>query len=118
MVEDNRQVLTFASTLTSRASRVTKPTMEKPSMMSSSAEEDSFFFLRGGRGRDEEGSLSPSCSESEEKRNTESLTWLFLIPFDLLSRFLSDLDFLFLRKPLDRGPSMSFIKKPPNECWF
>lgn len=95
--------------LTSRASRVTKPVMEKPSMMSSSAEVDSFRFLRGGRGRDEEGCLSPSRSESEEKRNTAPFTWLFCIPFDLLSRFLSDLDFLFFRRPLERGPSMSFI---------
>lgn len=53
--------------LTSRASRDTNPVMEKPSMMSSSAEVDSFRFLRGGRGRDEEASRSPPCSESEEK---------------------------------------------------
>lgn len=78
-------------------------------MMSSSAEVDSFRFRRGGRGRDEEGSLSPSRSESEEKRKTEPLTWLFLIPFDLLSRSLADLDFLLLRRPLERGPSMSFM---------
>lgn len=99
----------FGFALTSRASRVTNPVMENPSMMSSSAEVDSFRFLRGGLGRDEQGSLSPSRSESEEKRKTEPLTWLFLIPFDLLSRSLADLDFLFLRRPLDRGPSMSFI---------
>ena len=91
--------------------------MEKPSMMSSSAEVESFRFLRGGRGRDEDGSLSPSRSESEERRNTEPLTWLFFIPFDLLPRSLSDLDFLFFRMPLGRGPSMSFMEniqiKPP-----
>lgn len=78
-------------------------------MMSSSAEVDSFRFLRGGRGRDEEASLSPSRSESEEKRKTDPLTWLCLMPFDLLSRSLSDLDFLFFRRALDRGTSMSFI---------
>lgn len=78
-------------------------------MMSSSAEVDSFRFLRGGRGRDEEGSRSASRSESEERRNTEPLTWLLLIPFDLLSRSLSDLDFLFFCWLLDRGPSTSFM---------
>lgn len=99
-----------SSVLTSSASSVTKPVMKNPSMMSSSAEEDSFRFLRGGLGREDDASLSPpSRSESEEKRKTEEplLAWLFLIPFDLRSRFLSDRDFLFLRRPLDRGPSMS-----------
>lgn len=104
----NPELESSKQALTSSASSVMNPVIEKPSMMSSSAEVDSFRFLRGGRGRDDEGSRSPSRSESEEKRKTEPLTWLFLIPFDLRSRSLSDLDFLFLRRPLDRGPSMSF----------
>lgn len=45
------------SPLTSRASKDTNPLMEKPSMMSSSADVHSFIFLRGGLGRDEEGFL-------------------------------------------------------------
>lgn len=96
----------------SRASSVTKPVMEKPSMMSSSADVDSFLFLRGGLGRDEEGSLLPSLSESEEKRNPGPFTWLLLlIPSDLpVSRLRFDLDFLFFRRPLDRGPSMFFTE--------
>lgn len=88
--------------------------MEKPSIMSSSAEVDSFRFLLGGRGRDEEGCRSASRSESEERRNIEPLMWLLFITFDLFSRSLSDLDFLFFRWPLDWGPSTSFMVNIQN----
>lgn len=78
-------------------------------MMSSSADEDSFLFLLGGLGREEEeGLVLPSSfSESEEKRSTEPRTWLFLIPLDMRSRLRTDRDLRFFRIPLHRGPSIS-----------
>lgn len=77
-------------------------------MMSSSAEVDSFLFLLGGLGREEEeGLVLSSFSESEENRSTEPRTWLFLIPLDMRSRFRTDRDLRFFRIPLHRGPSIS-----------
>ena len=86
------------------------PEMEKPSMMSSSADVDSFLFLLGGRGREEEegGFVRSSPSESEEKRKTDPLTWLLLLtPLLFFTRSRSDRDFLFLRIPLDLETSIS-----------
>lgn len=77
-------------------------------MMSSSAEVDSFLFLLGGLGREEEvGLVRSSLSESEENRRTEPRTWLFLIPLDMRSRSRTDRDFRFFRIALHRGPSIS-----------
>ncbi len=77
-------------------------------MMSSSAEVDSFLFLLGGLGREEEeGLVLSSLSESEENRSTVPRTWLFLIPLDTRSRSRTDRDFRFFRIPLHRGPSIS-----------
>lgn len=78
-------------------------------MMSSSADEDSFLFLLGGLGREEEEGLVLLCSfsESEEKRSTEPRTWLFLIPLDMRSRLRTERDLRFFRIPLHRGPSIS-----------
>lgn len=77
-------------------------------MMSSSAEVDSFLFLLGGLGREEEeGLVLSSLSESEENRSTVPRTWLFLILFDTRSRSRTVRDFCFFRIPLHRGPSIS-----------
>lgn len=94
--------------LTSRASSVMNPDIENPSMMSSSAEVDSFLFLLGGLGREEEeGLVLSSLSDSEENRSMEPRTWLFLIPLDTRPRSRTDRDFRFFRIPLHRGPSIS-----------
>ncbi|KAJ1184743.1 hypothetical protein NDU88_001546 [Pleurodeles waltl] len=57
--------------LTSKASKVTKLATEKPSMMSSSAEEDSFLFLLGGLGR-AGGSPLSSLSDPEDDKERPS----------------------------------------------
>lgn len=105
---------------TSSASKVTKLDIAKPSIMSSSAEDDSRRFLRGGRGRDGGGGPLSSFSEPEEESagaapgpGAPPAAAPRRPPWARRSRSRWDRDRRFFRSPLHRaGPSMSLGGSP------